>query len=226
MKRMLGPLVVVAGLMLVVYLILTYVPIKPLLPDLPTQGNSAQVTVARINAETATYVVNAEYPQFGIPAIDTQIQRAVEEAVAEFESYPANPPDSATPQNEFTGTFDKIYVGSDIVSFELILSQYTGGAHPMTLLSGMNFDRATGRLLLPDDAFKLVGKTVRQVSEEATAQFEQKFGDAFFADGANSNPENFSSFTIAADEVTFIFQAYQVAAYAAGPQTISFARVH
>ena len=45
-----------------------------------------------------------------------------------------------------------------------------------------------------------------------------------FEEGADTNPENFSSFVISADKVTFIFQQYQVAAYAAGPQEVSFER--
>ncbi|MBI4088399.1 DUF3298 domain-containing protein [Candidatus Kaiserbacteria bacterium] len=224
MKQFVGPVMVLLVLSGILYVIVRFAPIQPLFPSFIGEDSATSMTVAHIRDDAPSYTVSAQYPQFGIPAIDTQVQQAMEAAITEFKSLPQNPPNSATAQNEFTGTFDKVYIGPDIVSVELVLSEYTGGAHPLTLLSGMNFNRTTGRLLLLDDALKLIGLTTRQVSERATAQFEQKFGDAFFADGANDNPENFSSFTISADKVTFIFQQYQVAAYAAGAQEASFPR--
>ena len=70
----------------------------------------------------------------------------------------------------------------------------------------------------------MIGMTLEQVSAAATSQLKAKLGDAMFEEGANTNPENFSSFIISNDKVTFIFQPYQVAAYAAGPQEISVER--
>lgn len=224
MKRFSVYILALAVLFALGYLVVAFVPMRSIFGQRSVQNSDVQMTAAQIHENGASYTVSAEYPQFGIPAIDSQIKKAVEDTVAEFEAYPPNPADSATPQNEFTGRFDKVYIGPDIISFELILSQYTGGAHPMTLLSGMNFDRATGRKLELNDALRLIGFTVGQVSAQASAQFREKFGDAFFSQGSDTNPENFSSFTISATEVTFIFQQYQVAAYAAGPQEISFER--
>ena len=190
-----------------------------------TIGTGVSITTERINESTTTYTVSASYPQFGIPAIDAQIKADVQNAVTEFEALPPNPPDSATPQNSFDGSFDSVYVGPDVVSVKLVLSQYTGGAHNLTLVSGINFDRATGKQLLQQDAFKMIGLTVQQVSAQASAELKAKLGDGFqFPEGANTNPENFSSFTISADSVTFIFQEYQVAAFAAGAQEVSFPR--
>lgn len=227
MKRILVLVSILAVLLGILYVLMPYVR-TPFVSTPVANSGSVQMTTARIQEDSATYMVDAQYPQFGIPAIDAQIKRAVEGAVAEFKALPPNPPDSlagqaATPKNEFTGSFDSVYVGPDVVSVKLILSQYTGGAHPITLVSGVNYDRATGRLLL-DDALKLIGKSVAQVSAEATAQLKTKLGDTMFEDGANTNPENFSSFVISADKVTFIFQQYQVAAYAAGVQEVSFDR--
>lgn len=218
-------ILVLVGLLVVLYLVLTYLPMRPIVSAPPSASESIEMTTATIEESTTTYMVDARYPQFGIPAIDTQIMNAVRAGVDEFEALPPNPPDSATAQMTFSGTFDKVYVGPDIISLELVLSQYTGGAHSIALLSGMNFDRASGRLLMLDDALEMIGLTVHDVSAQASAYFTQKFGDSFFVDGVNTNPENFSSFTISKDKVTFIFQEYQVAAYAAGPQEFSFERV-
>lgn len=223
MKKVLILAATLAILLGILYVLIPYVR-TPSVSTPGTNSGSVQMTTAKIQENSATYTIDVQYPQFGIPAIDSQITKAVGDTVAEFKGLPPNPPDSATPQNEFTGSFDSVYVGPDVVSVKLILSQYTGGAHSITLVSGVNYDRATGRLLLLGDVLRLIGKSVGQVSAEATAQLKVKLGDAMFEDGANTNPENFSSFVISADKVTFIFQQYQVAAYAAGVQEVSFPR--
>lgn len=186
---------------------------------------SAQVASSTVKEESDSYTIDLTYPQFGIPAIDADIKSKIDIALQEFKTLPANPPESATPKNEFTGTFEDVYIGPDIISAKLILSQYTGGAHPMTIFSGVNYDRATGRQILPRDAFAMVGLSLNEISAKATTELKTKLADSMFEEGANSNPENFSSFVISVDKVTFIFQPYQVAPYAAGPQEVSFERV-
>ena len=225
MKRIATYILALVVLLAIASLIIVYAPKHTLLTQSSTAGSDLQMTVVQIHHSGTSYTVSAEDPQFGIPAIDAQIKKAVEGSVAEFEATPPAPQDSASSHYEYTGNFDKVYVGLDVVSFELILSQYTGGAHNMTLYSGMNFDRGSGKRLLQDDAFKMIGLTVAQVSAGATDQLKAKLGDGFqFPEGANTNPENFSSFVISAKNVAFIFQEYQVAAYAAGPQQVSFER--
>ncbi len=189
-----------------------------------TTALNIQVTSVNVRDETPAYAIDVQYPQFGIVAIDTQIKKILDDTIAEFKTLPPNPPDMNSPQNELTVRFDSAHAGADVVSVKLIISQYTGGAHPNSLFSGLNFNRASGRQLLQDDAFKMIGLTAQQVSVAATAQLKERLGDTMFEEGANSNPENFSSFIVSGAKVTFIFQPYQVAAYAAGPQEVSFER--
>ena len=69
-------------------------------------------------------------------------------------------------------------------------------------------------------------RDVAQVSAESSTSLARQLGDMFmFKEGADTNPENYSSFLVSRDAVTFIFQQYQVAAYAAGPQRVSFPRI-
>lgn len=187
-------------------------------------SSELEVTTGSIREESETHRMDVEYPQFGIPAIDADIKEKVEAAVAEFQALPANPPESVSAQHTLDGSFENVYIGPNIVSFALVLSQYTGGAHPLTIISGLNYERATGRQLLQNDAFAMIGMSVEEVSEATTAKLKTRLGDSMFEEGANTNPENFSSFLVSADSVTFIFQAYQVAAYSAGPQEVSFPR--
>ena len=197
-------------------------------------STAVEVRTERIQENETAYAIDVSYPQFAVPSeasaqeglsfINAQIEEAVTSSVAEFRALPPNPPESATPQNSFDGSFDSVYVGPDVVSVKLILSQYTGGAHPLTLVSGLNYDRATGRQFLQSDAFAMLGLSVEEISAAATTELKTELGDSMFEEGANTNPENFSSFVISENEITFIFQQYQVAAYAAGVQEVSFSR--
>jgi hypothetical protein len=220
MKKIFGLILVLAACIGALYLLAPYVhPVQA--PD--TSPSGVEVTTQTVHEDTDAYTIDVQYPQVGIASIDAQIKKAVDDALAEFRSLPQNPQDSATPQNDFTGRFDKVYVGPDAVSAELILSEYTGGAHPMTIFSGVNFDRTTGKPLVLNDALKMTGLTIDQLSAQATAKLKAQLGDGFqFSEGANTNPENFSSFLIGTSSVTFIFQQYQVAAYVYGPQEVSF----
>ncbi len=194
----------------------------------PPVATSTPVTIAAttqtVDEKTSTYMIDAQYPHFGIATIDTKIDKIVNDAITEFKTLPPNPPEMSSPQNELTIRFDSSYIGDDVISFKLIVSEYTGGAHPNSIFSGLNFDRESGRQLLQGDAFKMIKRTAQQVSVSATAQLKAKLGETMFEEGANTNSENFSSFLISEKKVTFIFQPYQVAAYAAGPQEVSFER--
>lgn len=181
-------------------------------------------TTKKISEAAKAYSLDVEYPSFGIEKIDSTIEAKINETISEFKALPPNPGDMASPQNELTIRYELPYIDDKIISFKLITTEYTGGAHPNSIFSGLNFDPVSGRQYLQDDAFKMIGRSLQQVSISATAQLREKLGEAFSPDGANSNPENFSSFLLSKDKVTFIFQPYQVAAYAAGPQEVSFVR--
>lgn len=189
-------------------------------------ADSIRVATSTIAEDTAAYSIDVQLPQFGIATIDAQIRKAYDDAVSELKAQPQVPHDTELAKNSFYGRFAHPYIGPDIVSVELVLSTYTGGAHPSTIFSGVAFDRANSKRLALQDALALIGKTVAEVSASSTASLAAQLGDSFmFREGADTNPENFSSFTVSKDAVTFIFQQYQVAPYAAGEQRVSFPRV-
>ncbi|MBI2610757.1 DUF3298 domain-containing protein [Candidatus Kaiserbacteria bacterium] len=188
-----------------------------------------QVATATEWEEADTYRIDAKYPQFGIASIDTSVKALVEEAAAQFkEDVVAGPPlpDSAVSQYEFESMFDSAYVGLDVVSAKLVVSTYTGGAHGNAVLYGLNYERETGRPLTLDDALTMIGLTLDEVAERAKAELSATLGaDIIAPEGADPTAENYSTFVIGPEEVTFIFQLYQVAPYAAGVQEVSFPRV-
>lgn len=222
MKKLIGLFAVLALLLGLLYVIsLLKIP-QPF-----ADKEATEVTVATVTEREATpvYEIDVQYPQFGIEAIDTAIQREVHAAENEIKSIPAAPADSSFGPNTLDGSYGSLYVGADIISFALTLSQYTGGAHPLTVKSGLAFDRITGEKLTLDDALTLTGLSLQELSQKASDSLKNQLGEALqFPEGAAADPKNFESFTVSKDSVTFIFQQYQVAAYAAGLQEVSVAR--
>lgn len=224
MKRLIGLVVLLIGLLIALYLVLSYTHVRPLVGA--SSSSSVELRVQHRYDQGSSYTIDVQYPQFGMPTIDQQIASEAERAMSDIKTYPAEPSDSALPQNSLTGTFDNVYVGSEYVSVELLLSQYTGGAHGLTNFDGLSFDRATGRRLSLDDALKLTGLTLDQVSAQASSTLTTSMGEDFiFPEGTSPDPVNFASFVVSDKDVTFIFQPYQVGPYAAGPQEVAIPRV-
>lgn len=190
----------------------------------PEQNNDA--TSKRIQKETENYSIDITYPEFAYAPANVAISDTVGEMIDRFEAYPANPRDSAVPQNQLLGSFNSVYVGPEIISVELLISEYTGGAHPNTDIIGINIDKKTGGDVTLDDALRMTGLSLGQVSERASSQLKQALGDAFFPEGAEAKPENYATFLIDDKSVSFIFQDYQVAPHSSGPQRVSIPRVH
>ncbi|MBI4093959.1 DUF3298 domain-containing protein [Candidatus Kaiserbacteria bacterium] len=199
-------------------------------PVVAEATKNVQITTATENEEADTYTIDVQYPQFGIPTIDREIKRLVELSISTFKSDVAQgppPPGSAVTEYEFISRFDSVYVGEDAVSAKLVVSTYMGGAHGMAILNGLNFDRKTGRRLTPEDGFRMIGLTIEEVAAKAKKELQEKLGaDIIAPEGADPDAKNYSTFLVSADKVTFVFQAYQVAPYAAGAQEVSFTRVH
>jgi len=194
--------------------------------------SSPQIVVATstITASTSEYTVDSNYPQFGIPAIDTQIKTWVQNGIDDLESQANNdqPAENNFPLYSFTSQFSRAYVGDDYISVELVLSDYTGGAHELPVIVGATFNRSTGLPVTLDEALALTGKTLEQVAQEAKAQLAQDPDTQptdMWSSGSDPVPNNYQTFLVTADSVIFIFQPYQVAPYSAGAPEISISRI-
>jgi hypothetical protein len=225
MNRIIGYILALIVLGGAAYLVYSNAPRLPE-PSAGTNTNvGTEMTVASEYAGSTSYHIEAHYPQFGIPPVDAKIKATVDSAIAEFKTIPPNPPGSSLPQNEFTGSFDAVYVGADVVSVELLFSEDTGGAHPNAVIVAVNVDRKTGKELTLNDALAMTGLTLQQVATQSLVQLNAKFnGTVPFPEGAQAKPENYSTFLVNKDNVTFIFNDYQVASHADGPQETSFPR--
>ena len=106
---------------------------------------------------------------------------------------------------------------SAVVSFIDDFDDYAGGAHGMHGWIGVNFDSATGnRLVISDvctDAEKLIGALVKRLRAEYD---EQHFFNGLEEKIMELVIENKINFVIEPRGVTFIFNQYEIAPYAAG----------
>jgi hypothetical protein len=211
-----------AGLVAVAVLYLAWLGYAPG-KAAPQTTEEPTITAATYATTTDVYTVSLKYPVFGLEAADKHVKSIVDEALTNFTTVPPNPT-PITAGNEMLGEFDHEYVGPDYLSAKMQIYEFTGGAHGGTVAYGLNFHRDGTEVTL-DEALSLIGKNLQQVSEEATEQLIEHFGMVQFPDGAAPTAENYSTFLINDKNVTFIFQQYQVQAYAAGMPEISFARV-
>jgi hypothetical protein len=226
MKRIFAYLLAVVVLGALAYTVYLHAPrlSSPAGSAATTTGiTGVQMQVATELDDTDVYHIEARYPQFGIPAVDSKIKAAVESAVSDFKSIPPLPPGSAAQKNQFIGSFAAVSVESGAVSVELLFSEDTGGAHPNTTAVTVNVNPQTGQDITLDSALAMTGLSLQQVAAESLTQLQTQLGaDLIFPDGANPLPDNYSTFLIGTSTVTFVFQNYQVAPYSDGMQQVSF----
>ena len=182
------------------------------------------VSTSTISEETPVYSIHAAYPVFGIPELDAKIKKIIEAGVADVKGSDTNPSPNVV-QNEFSSLFRKPYIGPDVISVELLLSQYAGGAHNNSVAVGINFDPTTKKYLTLDEALKQTGKTLQSVSVLAKEQLTREFGAVQFPEGIAPTKDNYTTFVIEKDAVRFIFQEYQAEAFSAGMPEIRVPRM-
>lgn len=178
-----------------------------------------------VSEETASYKIDVDYRLFGIPSVDSHIEAEVKKAIDAFKKDAANfdPAVQSRPYT-FSGEVADVYAGNDIVSERINLYQDTGGAHGLPIVLTLNYDARTGETITLDRALSLIGMSLTDVAAQSLAQLKQGYGESVFVDGAKPTKENYATFIVTPYNVTFIFQAYQVVAYAAGMPEVEFSR--
>ena len=111
----------------------------------------------------------------------------------------------------------------DIWSFKFDFDFYSdGAAHPGLNSITLNYDLAQGKDLALADLFLPNSDYLGAISQYCVHELsKQPFFDTAFAEGAKPTPENYRNWNITPDGLMITFDEYQVAPYAAGPQTIN-----
>lgn len=200
---------------------------EAVVPDTVPDTTTPDPRIVRIQDTTPAYTIDVSYRHVGNSVIDAKIDARVQAAIDAFRNDIAgSPPDAGMRPYTFSGEAADVYVGRDFISERVNLYQDTGGAHGLPIVLTMNFDATNGEEVTLAQALGLIGKTLDQVSSQALSQLNQEFGESVFPEGAAPKAENYETFLIGPYNVVFIFQPYQVVAYAAGMPEIKFARLN
>lgn len=171
------------------------------------------------------YVIDISYPRFGHAAIDRQLESWARGIAKDFA---AGAEEATGEPNPWSAEVDYEILRQDMQMIVVAFNYYTytGGAHPNSSSETFNFLMPEGRRIEFGEIFSPRG--IRRVSDISIARLKQELGGPdgvgdmdWIRRGAGPNARNFASYALLANELKVTFDAYQVAAYAAGPQEVS-----
>lgn len=198
----------------------------------PTAKKEANV----IRRTTEFVDINASWPIVGIARVDDE-SRAFVTGLAdrfeqEIEALAAEPGVEEIAHlfpYELSISHEATYPSPRVASILWNIWSFTGGAHGMLDIVANNYDRSTGYPLLledlfvdPDLAVLQFSKAARRVLAEPDEGSEDGAGipDEMLMAGTEPVEDNFRTFIVIPSGIRLHFQPYQVAPWAAGPQTV------
>lgn len=179
--------------------------------------------------------IDIEYPQLvGADAAKTDafnkaISAFVAKRVSEFKKNVKEMMTGRSDADDWPGTdldisYTTTYADKSVISVFVMTYQYTGGAHGGTASTTFNYDLNSGQLLKLADAFQPNSAYLKTISAYCTTALLKDLGEdadkEWIRTGAAPKAENYRSWSITEDGLQITFDAYQVAAYAFGPQEV------
>jgi hypothetical protein len=158
-----------------------------------------------------------------VTAFNSEMAGIVRDAAADFKSKLAEllPAPNST-ASTFDLRFNLVSPPGDILSLKFDMqTYYAGAAHPGDTSRTINFDLEQGRELALADLFQPGADFLAVISKYCNAQLNTRdIGFQGFELGATATAANYRNWNIIADGLMVTFDEYQVAPYAAGPQTV------
>jgi hypothetical protein len=124
-------------------------------------------------------------------------------------------------------TYEIYEYSEDIVTVKFDISEYTGGAHPNLYFNTMTFDLTNQQILSFTDLFQEDINPLTTIAPLAQEQLGEVLGTdemtmQWIIEGTgDTNFENYRNFAVTDAGLMLFFEPYQVAPYAAGPQTMT-----
>jgi len=181
-------------------------------------------TTKLITDEGEAFSIDVQYPVTADPTVNERLNGLVNAEIQSFRSQASNGSPSTAWKNTLVIRFEVPDAPEGVFSIVFHSYIYTGGAHGMTHVITRNYETPGGRHLTLDDLFRPASDYLPVLSDIAVSELRAKLGE--FADtdwikrGAAPDRANFERFTLTRDAVVFHFEAYTVAPYAAGIQTV------
>jgi len=186
------------------------------------------------------YTVAAEYPQIEGDArfekFNREARSLITKDVAAFKT--AETAEPAEPTNVLAdeareSSFDIGYqirfATDDLISVEFSEGTYeAGAAHPNSSTTVLNYDVRNGKKLALADLFNPKATYLKAISDYCIKELKDRskkdkdsmVDDGMMKSGASPRADNYKAWTITRKGLWIVFDPYQVAAYAAGPQYV------
>ena len=205
-------------------------------------GGGVELVAKQIkeNNKKLNYEVAVEYPQLtgstnpNAEKFNQAARSSVTKKIGVFKTEMAAPETEELPGESMGSDISIGYTVAlaqdDLVSIRFeVGSYYRGAAHPNSYSEVFNFDLKNGKPLKLGDLFKPGAKYLQAISSycisDLKKQSKAKAADGLLDNsgvesGAGPSAKNYQSWTITKRGLGITFDAYQVGAYAAGPQSV------
>lgn len=191
---------------------------------LPQLVAAADVRTEMIKKQTDKLQIEIQYPVIGQTGVDADIADWARQLAQNFESnYAEEPPAEGMPY-EMKATYRLSRPSPLAVSVTWDVANYTGGAHGNLDIITKSYDLKTGDPVDIYDLFKDLETALNHMSAYAYKALSETLGDMRVEDmlraGTTPDADNFASIALIPTGVRVYFQPYQVAPWAAGPQSV------
>lgn len=195
--------------------------------------------VIRENNKQAKYSVAAEYPQVEGDArfdkFNASVRVMITKDVAAFKTAEtaSTEEEIELPDETQISTLDIGYqirlATDDLISVEFTQGQYErGAAHGNSFTTVLNYDVKNGKRIELADLFNpksnylnvISAYSIKDLKEQSKKEKDSMLMDDQIEDGAAARADNYRAWTITRKGLWIVFDPYQVAAYAAGPQHV------
>ena len=178
---------------------------------------------ALISRQNDKIQIRVHYPETGNAKVDADVAEWARQLVDTFQTTYGEEPDLGVPY-ELESTFSTTHASPSVLSIIWKTASYTGGAHGNLEISTTTYDMKTGSLIDLYDVFGNLDIALDQMGRYSAKVLARSLGDMYNEDmlrsGTAPEAENFSAFALIPAGIRIFFQPYQVAPWAAGPQTV------
>ncbi len=188
-----------------------------------------------ISDKTSPFDISITYPKIsGLDELNKEIKDTVESTLKDFKEISLEN-DSAIKENDpesyakyprsyyLSISYEKGLIDENTASIILYVENFTGGAHGAHYPIAFNYDVKNKKDIKLSDLFLNQPDYLQKISDFCSADLKkqilertQGMDEGWILEGAGPKEENFSTFMINKNSITFYFSEYQVAAYALG----------
>lgn len=184
------------------------------------------------NEMNTNYSVNIIYPKLrnsGNPETESDVNNYIKTAVNTLrEEVEFIDSESASAKPYINLNYKVKFLNQNFVSILISGSQYLGGVHPGSIFVPINYDLRSNQVVNISYIFNPASSYLETLSTQSADFISSNLGvplsDPQLIAGTAESDDNFSKFYFSGDSTietfSIVFDEYEVAPYAAGPQTV------